>query len=179
MDGPFDQAALDAFWDEYLHASGRAGDRYVEAFKFGNSERLADHCAAQVLAGDKTATSSLLWEYEQTNKPLPRPGDLFVMLNWAGQPLAVVETTEVAIVPFADVDETLAWEYGEGDRTLAWWREHMWDYYVTVECAALGREARPEMPLVFERFRVVFPTVDRPPRSPNAQRAGGTREPDR
>jgi uncharacterized protein YhfF len=150
------QARIEAFWDAYRHASGRADARYVEAFIFGNSERLADYCAAQVLAGVKTATSSLLWQYEQEDKPLPAVGDLWVMLNWAKEPLAVIETTEVRVVPFDEVDERIAADYGEGERTLTWWREHMWDYYVAVECPALGREPARDMPLVCEWFRVVY-----------------------
>lgn len=43
---------------------------------------------------------------------------------------------------------------GEGERTLEWWKEHLWNYYAQ-ECLQLGRQATEEMPLICERFRVV------------------------
>jgi|SRR5690242_9794069 len=40
--------------------------------------------------------------------------------------------------------------------TLGWWKEHIWDYYVQ-ECAAIGRQATEDMPILCERLRVVYP----------------------
>jgi uncharacterized protein YhfF len=82
-------------------------------------------------------------------------GDLSVVITWSGVPVCVIETLEAHVRPFDCIDAQFAWDYGEGDRSLAWWRTHLWDYY-TRECARLGREAAHDMPLVCERFRVVF-----------------------
>lgn len=56
---------------------------------------------------------------------------------------------------FKDIDAQFAYDYGEGERTLVWWKQHLWDYY-RQECADLGRSATEEMPLVCERFQVVY-----------------------
>jgi len=50
------------------------------------------------------------------------------------------------------------WRYttGEWDRTLESWREQCWGYY-EAQCRRIGKAATPEMPLVCERFRVVYP----------------------
>ena len=81
------------------------------------------------------------------------------MTTWSKEPVCIIETTEVRVVPFCEVDARFAYDYGEGDRSLAWWRAHLWAYYVD-ECASLGRQAgrqaEGDMPLVCERFRVVF-----------------------
>ncbi len=155
-DQPGQRPAIDAFWDSYAQTHPDAAARgYYEAFHFGNTERMANELAALVAQGVKTATSALLWSYGEGER-LPQEGDLSIVITWDKEPVCIVETTELRILPFKDVDAQFAYDYGEGDRTLEWWREHLWDYYAA-ECASLGREPAEEMPLVCERFRVVFP----------------------
>jgi uncharacterized protein YhfF len=62
---------------------------------------------------------------------------------------------ELAGKQYIDIDAQFAFYYGEGDRTLAWWKESMCDYFVQ-ECAQLGRQAAEDMPILCERFRVVY-----------------------
>jgi uncharacterized protein YhfF len=78
-----------------------------------------------------------------------------VVTSWDGLPLCVIETTEVQVQAFEDVDEEFAAAEGEGDRSLACWREVHWSYFERV-CDKLGRERSLRMPVVCERFRVVF-----------------------
>jgi uncharacterized protein YhfF len=154
-----DDARIEEFWAAFLRSqAGKlpADLRYYEAEPFGNTAEMADELAALVEAGVKTATSGLFWGYEAEGLSLPVPGDYTVVLDSTGAPRCVTETVELRVIPFDEVDEPFAHEYGEGDRTLAWWREHLWDYYVA-ECAEHGWQPRPEMPLVCERFRVVYP----------------------
>ena len=77
------------------------------------------------------------------------------MTDWQEQPICIIQTTEVKIIPFQECDAQFAYDYGEGERTLAWWREGLWDYYAQ-ECEQLGRQANEQMPLVCERFQVVY-----------------------
>jgi uncharacterized protein YhfF len=72
------QVALDAktaaFWQAYLTSLPHAEEairRFYEVFRIGNSPEAADEGAALIKHGVKTATSSLLWVYQATNKPLP------------------------------------------------------------------------------------------------------------
>ena len=44
------------------------------------------------------------------------------MLDGRGQPRCVIETTEVTYRRFGEVDAAFAYEEGEGDRSLAYWR---------------------------------------------------------
>jgi len=153
------ESAADKLWDFYLQSLPEAGSpqkRYYEAFCFGNSERLADLCADLVVRRIKTATSALLWKYEVEGKPLPRVGDLSIVTNWNRKPIFIIETIEIRTIPFSEVDEKFAYDYGEGDRSLHWWHKNMWEYY-SEECRSLGRTPTPEMPVVCERFRIVFP----------------------
>jgi uncharacterized protein YhfF len=62
---------------------------------------------------------------------------------------AIIETERVEIIPFGSVDENLARSYGEGDRTLAWWRSTMGDDYRR-DAAGHGIAFSDETPLIFE-----------------------------
>jgi uncharacterized protein YhfF len=153
------QTQIDAFWEAFLQ-SGTArlppDAPYIEADAFGNTPEMGDELAALVCDGVKTATSGLLWGYEALNERLPEPGDIAIVLDGNGVPACIIELIETRIMPFDMVDEQLAWEYGEGDRTLAWWREHLWDYYVA-DCARSGWQPSPDMPLVVKRFQTIYP----------------------
>jgi uncharacterized protein YhfF len=153
---------VDQFWNVYLQSLPQTAfpKRHVyEAFCFGNSERLANACADLVMRGIKTSTSALLWEYEAKGKTPPQAGDLSIVTNWNGEPLCIIETLEVTIVPFRGVEERFVSDYGEGDRSLNWWHTGMWEYY-SKECARLGRSPSTDMPVVCERFQVVFMKKD-------------------
>ena len=147
-----------AFWGAYLAQHddpAHAQSRFLEAFQIGSTEEDANEGADLIVSGAKTATSSLLWKYEAVGTRPPQEGDLSIVLNGQEEPVCVVETTWVAVQPFAQVDAQFARDYGEWDRTLTTWVEQCWDYY-SEQCEELGRTASPEMPLVCERFRVVF-----------------------
>lgn len=153
--------SLRAFWQSYLASLPNLPDSAPdpapsppEAWGFGDSPAMADKLGALVANGTKTATCGMLWEYEADGEPLPEVGDLSIILDGAGQPLCLIETTEVAIRPFNEVDAQFAYDEGEGERTLAHWRRAHWAFF-TRSGARIGREISETMPLVCERFRVV------------------------
>lgn len=147
---------LQPFWNAFLEATGRdATPLFYEAFHFDDNEPSANELAALVLEGRKRATAALFWTHELTGKPLPEAGLLSVVTDWQGAPQCVIETTHVEIVPFEDVDEEFAATEGEGDRSLRYWREVHWACF-SRECQSLGKEPSPRMPIVCERFDVVY-----------------------
>lgn len=79
-----------------------------------------------------------------------------IVTDWEGRPLCVIEITEVSLCPYNQVDAQFACDEGEG---LACWREAHWRFF-SRECAQIGREPAEDMPLVCERFRLVY-TPDR------------------
>lgn len=151
---------LESFWSEFLTKTARAeGTPLYDVFHFADCEAVANALATLVLRGEKVATASLLWEYATEGKRVPQQGDLSVVTRWDGVPLCVIETTEVQVHAFEDVDEAFAAAEGEGDRSLAGWREAHWSYFGRVG-EKLGLERTRRMPVVCERFRVVFPAVN-------------------
>jgi uncharacterized protein YhfF len=154
------QADIDGCWDSYLRSlpvDAQVPTEYFDASAFGaeGEHALADELAELVVQGIKTATSSVLSYYQEGNHPLEQVGDRCIVLTSTGQPRCIIEMSEIRILPFNEVDEAFAADYGEGERTLQWWKEHLGAYYAR-ECAARGWTFSAEMPLVCKRFRVIF-----------------------
>ncbi len=146
-------------WRAYLatlpagHPHRSAG---YTAWPFGDSPELADELVTLVLAGTKTATASLALAYEsEDGEPMPAPGDLSVILDGANRPVCIIETTEIRVLPFGQVDPQFAYDEGEGDRSLAYWRDAHTRFF-TRECRQYGCTVTDDLPIVCERFRVVY-----------------------
>ncbi len=145
------------FWQEYLDSmdeDAEKPDSYT-AWGFGDTPEMADELGKLVVGGIKTGTASLAWEYAHDDEPFPRKGDHSIVLNGAGDPLCIIETTRVYIEPYDQVDAEQAYAEGEGDRSLQYWRAAHWDYF-SKRCEVIRREPSEHMPVVCERFRVVW-----------------------
>jgi len=81
-----------------------------------------DSGVAAILAGTKTALTGLLQILEHAAEPVPEPGQRFSVLDSAGQPAAVIELTEVRVVPISAVDDEYARAEGRGYADAAEWR---------------------------------------------------------
>lgn len=150
--------AVAAFWERFLRSLPADADRPDEdpdSFAFGDSPEMADGLGALVVEGTKTATSSLLAEYESEGTDPFREPAFDVVLDGRGNPLCVIETTEIRIMPFNEVDEAFAADEGEGDRSLAYWRRVHWGFF-SRRCAKLGIEPSEDMPVVCSRFRLRY-----------------------
>lgn len=120
---------------------------------------LREQLVAAILDGSKTSTTCTLIEFEVENEELPQPGQREVVIDSAGRGVAVIEMTEVRIVPLADVDLQHAIDEGEGYASVAQWRaghEEFWhsaemrqtmgDPHFTVDASTM---------LVLQRFKVI------------------------
>jgi uncharacterized protein YhfF len=83
---------------------------------------LRDQLVAAIVGGAKTTTTGLLDDYERDGEPLPRPGDREVVIDSAGQPVALIEIVAVRVIRIGDVDLEHALGEGEGYATVADWR---------------------------------------------------------
>jgi uncharacterized protein YhfF len=116
----------------------------LETFTFGDSSRMADELGALVVAGTKTASC-----WSVTQGPITHVGKQMVMLDGGGRPWAIIETVELTQRRFDEVDASLAYDEGEGDRTLEDWRDGHRRYFTREGTFA------PDMMLWCERFRLV------------------------
>ena len=147
------------FWSEFTQSLAADDPRRLarpDAFAFGGAGTLADELAGLVLAGTKRATASLPIEYSSLNEPLPHAGDLSIILDGTGNPVAIIERTSVALVVFGSISAEFAAIEGEGDGSLAFWREaHTW--YFNSVCTRLGGAFDETTPILCQRFRRVWP----------------------
>jgi len=119
-------------------------------WRFGDTPEMADELLDLVVAGVKTATSSLLSEYEGSH--LPRVGDLSIILSADGTPRVLVKNVEVKIIPFGQVTAAQAAAEGEGDQTLQSWQLGHLRYW-----RGAGHTVDDDTMIVWERFKVVYP----------------------
>jgi len=151
------EGAVSAFWEqcrsELPELSALAEP---EAWAFGDSAEMAAELAALVTAGTKRATAGLVAEYRAENEPLPKVGELSIVVGGDGIPASLIRTTEVRVGPLESVDDQFAWDEGEGDRSRdGWLREHR-DFFERVAVqSGLSLSSNPGT--VFERFEVLYP----------------------
>ncbi|MFF2050964.1 ASCH domain-containing protein [Leifsonia sp. NPDC058194] len=137
--------------------------------EFGFPGTLRDRLVAAILAGEKTATSSLLVEYEREGEPLPVVGARAVVPDSDGRAVAEIVVTEVRVVPLARVDVAHAVAEGEGDRTVAEWRashERFWhgdEFRATIGDPEFTVDDATDV--VLERFALTLSTALPLPRS--------------
>lgn len=142
------------FWAAYLAQAGHR-DGPHSTWYFADNPQDADELLALVVEGNKRATAALAWAYAYDNEPLPEPGDRHVVTSFSGEPGCVIRTTAVEVVPYDSVSPEFAAAEGEGDLSLAYWREVHWPYFVR-ECERVEREPTQAMPVVCHRFELVF-----------------------
>lgn len=71
-------------------------------------------------------------------------------------PLAAIRTERVTVLPYRDVGGEHARREGEGDLSLAYWRR-VHEAFFTEALAQAGLWFTPDMPVVCEEFRRVWP----------------------
>lgn len=119
----------------------------------------ADKLADLALRGIKTATASGKELYTLENEPLPVAGEYSVLLDGSENPVAILLTTKVEIIPFSKVPAEFAYLEGEGDRSLAYWRKVHEEYFRQVYEEA-GIQFHENIDCVCETFTVVYKKHD-------------------
>ena len=128
----------------------KAKARYPKAvtFRFGDNRELCSRLLSLVRTGKKRATCGALRDFHDSNEPMPVVGRRDIALDWDGKPDLVIETTEVTICRFCDVDADFALAEGE-DETLEGWRAGHQAFFER------NGGWNSDMELVCERFKLV------------------------
>jgi uncharacterized protein YhfF len=127
--------------------------------EFGFPGALRDQLVAAILSGAKTSTTGLVVAYERESEELPEAGHRSVVIDSADQPVAVIEATEVRIVPLAQVDLPHVLDEGEGDTSVASWRAGHEEFWHSQEMRAVmgdpGFTVNDATLAVLVRFRLL------------------------
>lgn len=146
-----------AYWNNYLRSCNlperEIGTPMID--ELGDNPRTAYYLIHHVLAGRKTATCGLVEEYSRDNYPLPKIGDTKILIDGQRLPACIVEVIEVEIKPFSQIDESFAYDEGEGDRSYSFWRdEHVKCFSNSMR--GMGKEFHEELLTVCERFKLLY-----------------------
>ncbi len=139
-------------WNAYKQINPSIGDE-IDAWAFGEE---ADLLTDLVLRGEKTATASAYDLYALEAESLPQEGTFDVILDSQNQAVSIVEITKVSVQPFNQVSAQHAYKEGEGDKSLAYWRQVHEDCFAEWLKEA-GLTFTPESKVVLEEFSKVYP----------------------
>ncbi len=117
---------------------------------------MADVIVPLILRGEKTGTFALEAEIEIGGGSAPQVGDHYVVTRFDGEPVLIYRLIAVERVPYQEIAERHTAVEGPGARSVEMWRKIHWDYWGTW-LRSMGREPTLDMPVLFQRFQVVFP----------------------
>ena len=139
-------------WNAYKKINPLIGDE-IDAWAFGVE---ADLLANLVLKGEKTATASAYDLYAVDNESLPQEGTFDIILDSQDRAVCIVKITKVSVESFNQVSAEHAFKEGEGDKSLAYWRQVHEDFFT--DCLGeAGLTFTPNSKVVLEEFRKVYP----------------------
>jgi uncharacterized protein YhfF/GNAT superfamily N-acetyltransferase len=147
---------VERFWRAFCDAIRLPATTPCQAWYFGDTPALAHELVELVLHGPKRATAGLAAANDAQPLLKPAPEGYSVVTEFDGTPRAVIRTTSVERRAFRDVDAAFAWDEGEGDRTLADWREGHRGFF-TRETSAAGEAFDEGMLVDLERFELLYP----------------------
>ncbi|NJM53433.1 MAG: ASCH domain-containing protein [Blastocatellia bacterium] len=120
---------------------------------------MAKELAELVISSEKKATASLVEFNKNHPEVAPIDAGYSVVTDFHGEPLCIIQTTEIRHIPFDEVDAQFAFDEGEGDQTLEDWRDGHWAYF-TKEAAENGLEFNEKSLICCERFKLIFSAVN-------------------
>lgn len=138
-------------WSAYTEKYPTAQE--MDAWSFGDDP---DYLAGLVRKGIKTATCSAYPIYGIEGEELPQADQLSVVLDSKDEAVCIIRTEKVWRQRYCDTDAVFAAKEGEGDRSLAYW-QGAHERFFRGEMEEFGLEFTPEMEIVCEEFRVVWP----------------------
>lgn len=126
-----------------------------DSWMFGDgTERMGNELGSLVVEGVKTGTCSSLQVYELEQESYPEVGQYDIVLDGKNRPLAIIQYTNIEIIPMNKVTEEFAKSEGEGDLSYSYWyAEH--EKFFTWELGLYGLSFSPDMLLVCQNFKVV------------------------
>ena len=149
-------AAAEDFWKKFCQSNDEINSETpYQVWFFGNTSEMARELAELVILGKKIATASLV-EFNETHpESAPINNGFSVVTDFEGNPLCVIQTTEIRYLPFDKVDAQFASDEGEGDQTLEYWREVHHQCF-TKEAEDFNLEFNESSLICCERFRLIY-----------------------
>lgn len=148
-------AEVEAFWSAMCEQHGiTAGDYHCSTFGDPVFADYGDHVTQLAIDEVKRATAHLAMDFEINAVKRREVGDYWVILWENMTPACLLKMVNIEERPFDKVDDAFAAREGEGDGSLAYWRECHNDYFQR-QCKAWGKQWSESLPVVLESFDLV------------------------
>ncbi|MDA3809538.1 MAG: ASCH domain-containing protein [Spirochaetaceae bacterium] len=146
---------VETYWENFIEKNPEYHDRKYTAWHFCDNKEDADHLAVLVINGTKQATASLEKIYDFDPDPRPEVGDISLIINWEKEPKCIIETTKIHKYIFRDVPAGFAAIEGEGDKSLAYWKEVHAEAF-SRDADEYGFEFNEDLIDICEEFKVIY-----------------------
>jgi uncharacterized protein YhfF len=148
-------ASIDAFLERAIAHNPELGrDHHVRWI--GLDEETTLQIVNFIKSGEKVATFTLPWVNEAKNWPNGRAGLPIILLSCDGQPLLMVQVTEVIEILFGNIDFSITGLDGPPVRDPQVWLELHTHYWNTI-LQDLSMKCSADMPVLVEKFKSVYP----------------------
>jgi uncharacterized protein YhfF len=128
--------------------------------RLGNTPAMSERLLGLIAAGQKTGLFSLPADPELRDRA-PEAGDFVIFTDFAGRPGCLVRMEECRLIGFRDVGPELTrCETPAAREVSAWRRIHQ--RYWTPMLASWGMEFSEEMPVWYQKFRLLYPPLRGP-----------------
>ncbi len=118
-------------------------------------EQEANRQLKLILTGKKRAFSHSLLGLQYRNQKLPKIGDFTIITDNQGNAKCLLRTVAVRLKPYFSIRESYAKIEGEGDQSLAYWKQYHWEK-IEEDLKQFNRVPRESMIMVCEYFDKVF-----------------------
>jgi uncharacterized protein YhfF len=145
-----------AFWRRFRADTGiaDADARFAGTLEVPETMGGLDGDLELVLSGDKTASSALLADYREAGIALPKVFGLTILVDPAGNPCGVIETLELTVERFSEIDDSFARAHGAGQSLKSWRRQCRSAF--AARARALGAPFGEDTEMVCHRYRLVY-----------------------
>lgn len=145
-------------WQAFTADKEELKDYPYKLWKFSDEGEYRKNIIARILDGDVQGESYSIDFFDANSQPLPQVGQYNVVCDMNRQAYAIVKTVEVSAARYGDVTTELA--RLEGCSTISQWRRFNENKYRSL-CDRMDIVFSKELPLIFERFEVVYPLVQK------------------
>ncbi|MSO65947.1 MAG: ASCH domain-containing protein [Alphaproteobacteria bacterium] len=122
----------------------------------GWSQETSLSICTHILARDKTGTFSVPWLHAAHPSTKPDIGEWVVFHTYDGEPRALLQTRQLTLLTFGEIDASHTALDGPSVRDLKVWQGIHTKYWNDL-LAPLGKKVVADMPVIVERFACVYP----------------------
>jgi len=146
---------MNEFWNGYLKTNAKNENKKVKScICFGTSEKDAALACEKIRSGMKRAAIYPRKGYRCALNGTPEPGDLNIVINWKGDPEALIETTGIRLIKLGEMTDAICALEGVCTDMDSWNEKQLPS--IRAEAEELGIDFNDNMDLIVEEFHLIY-----------------------